>query len=190
MLDAARPHLLRIIGPNCLGVMVPGIGLNASFGHIAPLPGAHRVRHPVGRDGHLGRRLGDGPGHRLLAHRLARRHERRRFRRHARLPGERPAETHAILLYVEAVTHARKFMSAARAAARSKPVIVVKAGRHEAEAPGGGLAHRRAGRLRRGLRRRLPARRHAARVQLWRSCSTRSRRCDTRTRRRATGWPS
>src|SRR5690606_13505227 len=38
----------------------------------------------------------------------------------------------AILLYMEAVTHAPKFMSAARRAARSKPVIVVKAGRHEA----------------------------------------------------------
>ena len=38
--------------------------------------------------------------------------------------------TRAILLYVEAITHARKFMSAARAAARSKPVIVCKSGRH------------------------------------------------------------
>ena len=38
--------------------------------------------------------------------------------------------TSAILLYVEAITHARKFMSAARAAARSKPVIVCKSGRH------------------------------------------------------------
>ena len=38
--------------------------------------------------------------------------------------------TRAILLYIEAVTHARKFMSAARAAARMKPVVVVKAGRH------------------------------------------------------------
>jgi len=37
--------------------------------------------------------------------------------------------THAILLYVEAVTHARKFVSAARAAARLKPVIAVKVGR-------------------------------------------------------------
>ena len=35
----------------------------------------------------------------------------------------------AILLYVEGVTHARKFMSAARNAARTKPVVVVKAGR-------------------------------------------------------------
>jgi len=39
-------------------------------------------------------------------------------------------ETKAILLYIEAVTHTRKFMSAARAAARMKPTIVVKAGRH------------------------------------------------------------
>jgi acetyltransferase len=42
--------------------------------------------------------------------------------------------THAILLYVEAVADARKFLSAARAAARVKPVIVVKAGRHAAGA--------------------------------------------------------
>jgi acetyltransferase len=42
--------------------------------------------------------------------------------------------TDAILLYIEAVTHARKFLSAARSAARAKPVIVVKAGRHEAGA--------------------------------------------------------
>ncbi|MDX1712096.1 MAG: CoA-binding protein, partial [Rhodovibrionaceae bacterium] len=39
MLDAARPHLLRIVGPNCLGVMVPGAGLNAGFSHIAPKSG-------------------------------------------------------------------------------------------------------------------------------------------------------
>jgi acetyltransferase len=39
--------------------------------------------------------------------------------------------TSAVLLHVEAVTHARKFMSAARAAARLKPVVVLKAGRHE-----------------------------------------------------------
>ena len=44
------------------------------------------------------------------------------------------AGTRAILLYIEGVTHARKFMSAARAASRMKPVIVVKAGRHAAAA--------------------------------------------------------
>src|SRR5690606_11996343 len=42
--------------------------------------------------------------------------------------------TRAIVLYVESITHARKFMSAARMAARAKPVVVVKAGRSEAGA--------------------------------------------------------
>ena len=37
--DAAKPYLLRIIGPNCLGILVPGIGLNASFSHLNPKRG-------------------------------------------------------------------------------------------------------------------------------------------------------
>ena len=48
------------------------------------------------------------------------------------LAGE--TDVRGILLYIEAVTHARKFMSAARAAARIKPVVVIKAGRHPAAA--------------------------------------------------------
>src|SRR5690606_4958602 len=39
MLDAARPWLLRILGPNCVGLLVPGIGLNASFAPATALPG-------------------------------------------------------------------------------------------------------------------------------------------------------
>ena len=39
MLDAARPHLMRIVGPNCLGVLMPHIGLNASFVPCAAAPG-------------------------------------------------------------------------------------------------------------------------------------------------------
>jgi acetyltransferase len=39
MLDAGKHQLMRIIGPNCLGIMVPEIGLNASFAHVDPLPG-------------------------------------------------------------------------------------------------------------------------------------------------------
>src|SRR5271154_5159184 len=38
-LDAARPFLLRLVGPNCVGIMVPGIGLDASFSHLAPPQG-------------------------------------------------------------------------------------------------------------------------------------------------------
>jgi acetyltransferase len=40
MLEAAKPHLLRILGPNCLGLLAPRIGLNASFAHTHALPGA------------------------------------------------------------------------------------------------------------------------------------------------------
>ncbi len=39
MLAAARPHLLRILGPNCIGALVPGVGLNASFAPGNALPG-------------------------------------------------------------------------------------------------------------------------------------------------------
>ncbi len=39
MLDAARPTLLRILGPNCLGLLSPHLGLNASFSHADALPG-------------------------------------------------------------------------------------------------------------------------------------------------------
>lgn len=35
MLDAAQPHCLRILGPNCIGLALPHLGLNASFSHIA-----------------------------------------------------------------------------------------------------------------------------------------------------------
>ena len=35
MLDQAKPYLLRIVGPNCLGVLLPHIGINASFAHLS-----------------------------------------------------------------------------------------------------------------------------------------------------------
>lgn len=129
VLDAARPTLLRVVGPNCLGIMVPGAGLNASFAQLNPNPGHLAFvaqsgaivtsvldwAHPQGIGfSHLVS-LGDmadvdfGDMLDYLAN---------------------DRGTRAILLYIEAVTHARKFMSAARAAARMKPVLVVKAGRH------------------------------------------------------------
>ena len=39
MLDAAQPHLLRILGPNCIGLLSPHRGVNASFSHINAQPG-------------------------------------------------------------------------------------------------------------------------------------------------------
>src|SRR5207247_9034416 len=38
MLAAARPHVLRVLGPNCLGLLSPHLGLNASFAHTDALP--------------------------------------------------------------------------------------------------------------------------------------------------------
>jgi len=130
MLDAARPHLLRILGPNCLGLMVPSLGLNASFAHIGAESGRVALLHQSGalctalldwaRSNDIGFShfvsLGDSADvdfGDLLDY----------------LGGDPGA--HAILMYVESIKHARKFMSAARAAARNKPVVVVKAGRVE-----------------------------------------------------------
>jgi acetyltransferase len=127
-LEAAQPHLLRLVGPNCVGLAVPAIGLDASFSHIAPLPGDLAFISQSGAmitavlDWAAPRRLGfshvvslgdmaDVDFGDMLDYLVAD-------------PG-----TRAILLYVEAITHARKFMSAARAAARSKPLLAVKTGR-------------------------------------------------------------
>ena len=128
MLDAARPHLLRILGPNCLGLLAPHIGLNASFAHVGAQPGQLAF---VSQSGALVTALLDWARGRGVG-----------FSHFVSL-GEsadvdfgdmldwlaNDPKTRAILLYVESITAPRKFMSAARAAARNKPVILVKAGR-------------------------------------------------------------
>lgn len=128
MLKAARPHLLRILGPNCVGFMVPGLGLNASFAHTAAQAGPLAF---VSQSGALVTAVLDWANSRGIGF------------SHFISVGERldvdfgdlidylgsdPA-TRAILLYVESVKTPRKFLSAARAASRNKPVIVVKSGR-------------------------------------------------------------
>jgi acetyltransferase len=129
MLDAARPALLRIVGPNCLGVMLPPIGLNASFSHLNPAAGGIAL---VAQSGAIIASIIDWAAPRGLGF------------SHLVSLGDMadvdfgdmldylatdPAVA-AILLYMEQVTQARKFMSAARLAARAKPVIVIKPGRH------------------------------------------------------------
>ncbi|MBA4329826.1 MAG: GNAT family N-acetyltransferase [Polaromonas sp.] len=128
MLDAARPHLLRILGPNCIGALVPGIGLNASFAPGQALPGKLAF---VTQSGALATAMLDWANSRGIG-----------FSHFISLGDSADVDfgdvidylasdpgTRAILLYMESVKSARKFMSAARAAARNKPVIVVKAGR-------------------------------------------------------------
>ncbi|MDM7945583.1 MAG: GNAT family N-acetyltransferase [Oceanibaculum nanhaiense] len=128
-LDAAKPHLLRIVGPNCLGIMAPGTGLNASFAHIAPRAGDIAF---VTQSGAMVTAVLDwaaarsvGFSHFVSLGDMADVDFGDMLDYLAADPG-----TRAVLLYIEAVTDARKFMSAARACARLKPVIIIKAGRH------------------------------------------------------------
>ena len=128
MLDAARPHLLRILGPNCIGALVPGMGLNASFAPGNALPGKLAF---VTQSGALATAMldwanscGIGFSHFISLGDSADVDFGDVIDYLASDPG-----TRAILMYMESVKSARKFMSAARAAARNKPVIVVKAGR-------------------------------------------------------------
>ena len=139
LLDAARPNTLRILGPNCLGLLVPGIGLDASFSHDAPHAGDLAF---LSQSGAVLTTVIDWANARNIG-----------FSAMASLGDMADVDfgdlldwfaadihTRAILLYVEAITHPKKFMSAARAAARAKPVIVVKAGRH-AEAAKAAASH-------------------------------------------------
>ncbi len=128
VLDAARGHVLRVLGPNCLGLMTPQIGLNASFAHTDALPGELAF---VSQSGALVTAMLDWAKSRRIgfSHLVS-------LGEHADVDfGDlldhlaTDAATRAILLYIESIEQPRKFMSAARSAARNKPVIVVKAGR-------------------------------------------------------------
>ncbi|HEY0337061.1 MAG TPA: bifunctional acetate--CoA ligase family protein/GNAT family N-acetyltransferase [Burkholderiales bacterium] len=128
MLAASKPYLLRILGPNCVGLLIPALALNASFAHTGALAGKIAF---VSQSGALVTGVLDWAKSRNIG-----------FSKFISLGDSADvdfgdvldylggdAETHAILLYIESITAARKFMSAARAAARNKPVLVVKAGR-------------------------------------------------------------
>lgn len=133
VLDAARPHLMRIVGPNCVGVASTDIGLNATFAHLQPARGGIGFITQSGAmavtvlDWAMAR--GIGFSHLVSLGDMTDVDFGDMLDYLATDP-----KTSAILLYIEAVTAARKFMSAARAAARLKPVIAIKAGRHSESA--------------------------------------------------------
>jgi acetyltransferase len=128
ILEHKNHFSMRIVGPNCLGVMRPKIRLNASFANKSAAPGkiafisqsaalcasvldwaseAHVGFSAVVSTGSmLDVDLGD-----LIDY------------------FGTDAQTRSIVLYVESIKDARKFMSAARGFARAKPIVVVKAGR-------------------------------------------------------------
>jgi acetyltransferase len=119
---------MRVLGPNCLGVIAPGLGLNASFAAASP-PAGHVAF--ISQSGALCTSVLDWA-----------REERVGFSYFVSLGnaidvdfgdlidylGEDDA-TRAIVLYVESIEHARKFMTAARAFALTKPIVAYKAGR-------------------------------------------------------------
>ncbi|MCX7596806.1 MAG: bifunctional acetate--CoA ligase family protein/GNAT family N-acetyltransferase, partial [Fischerella sp.] len=133
ILEIARGGNLRIIGPNCLGVMNPHTGLNATFASTIARPGKvgfisqsgalctsildWSLRENVGFSAFLsiGSMLDVGWGD--LIYYL----------------GDDP-RTQSIVIYMESVGDARSFLSAAREVALTKPIIVIKAGRTEAAA--------------------------------------------------------
>jgi acetyltransferase len=125
---AARAYRMRLIGPNCLGILMPKVNLNASFAAHMPRAGNLAL---ISQSGAIATGMVDWAEHRNVG-----------FSGIASVGDQLDvdiadlldffaldADTKAILLYIEAVKDARKFMSAARAAARVKPVVVVKSGR-------------------------------------------------------------
>ncbi len=127
--EVAKYEGMRVIGPNCLGIIVPGFKLNVSFANAMPKKGNvafisqsgalctsaldWAVEQNIGFSYFvsIGNTMDVGFGD-LIDY----------F-------GQDP-NTKSIVLYVESITFAREFMTAARAFARKKPIIVYKAGRY------------------------------------------------------------
>ncbi len=131
IVEAARRNRIRVLGPNCLGVMRPANGLNAAFGVQLARPGRVAL---VSQSGAVCGAMLDWAGPRRLGYSAV-----------VSLGAAADVDfgdvldylaldpsTQSILLYVEGIRDARRFMSGLRAAARLKPVVVAKSGRHPA----------------------------------------------------------
>ncbi|TPL12905.1 bifunctional acetate--CoA ligase family protein/GNAT family N-acetyltransferase [Mesorhizobium sp. B2-4-11] len=133
MLDAAKPTVFRIIGPNTVGLMIPPLKLNAGFAHMAAKPGSIAL---LSQSGAIATSLIDWAADNNVG-----------FSQIVSLGDMADVDvgdcldmlagdmhTRAIVMYLETIPNPRKFISAARAAARIKPVIAIKSGRHEQSA--------------------------------------------------------
>ena len=133
LMEHARSGGMRVIGPNCLGVMMPRQGLNATFAGVMARPGNvafisqsgalctavldWSLQHNVGFSAFIsiGSMVDVGWGD-LIDY-----------------LGNDP-HTQSIVIYMESIGDARAFLSAAREVGLTKPIIVIKAGRTEAAA--------------------------------------------------------
>ena len=129
--EAANRYNIRLIGPNCLGIMRPSIGLNATFNKGGAKPGNIAF---ISQSGALCTAILDWAKSNDVG-----------FSSMVSMGSSTDvdfgeildylvsdANTHSILMYIEGIRNARSFMSALRAASRFKPVILVKVGRHAA----------------------------------------------------------
>ena len=129
VIDAAHRHRIRLLGPNCLGIMRPQLGLNATFAHATALKGSIGL---ISQSGALCAAILDWAKPNNVG-----------FSAVVSLGSSSDIDfgevleymisdprTESIFLYVEGIRDARRFMSALRGAARVKPVLLIKAGRH------------------------------------------------------------
>src|SRR5512136_314209 len=126
--EARRFEGLRILGPNCLGIISPALPLNASFAGAMPRPGHVAF---VSQSGALCTSVLDWASEEKLgfSHFISTGNMLDiDFGDLIDYLGEDGA-TKSILLYIESISDARKFMTAARAFARMKPIVAYKAGR-------------------------------------------------------------
>jgi acetyltransferase len=134
MLDAARRGGVRVIGPNSLGISCPLYGLNATFAGTTALPGKIGF---ISQSGALCTAVLDWS----LRERIG-------FSAFASLGAMADVDwgdmilhlgadynTRSILIYMESIGDPQSFLSAAREVAQTKPIIVLKGGRHNHTAP-------------------------------------------------------
>ena len=129
VIETARRHHIRLLGPNCLGIMRPELGLNATFAHGGAIKGSIGL---ISQSGALCTAILDWAKPNNVG-----------FSAVVSLGSSSDVDfgevleymisdprTESIFLYVEGVKDARRFMSALRGAARVKPVLLIKVGRH------------------------------------------------------------
>lgn len=142
-LKLAHEHNIRLVGPNCLGIMRPHIKLNATFDNGIALPGDIAFVSQSGAivaavlDWTINKKIGFST---IVSLGNAADLDFGEILDFLALD----SETESILLYIEGIHDAKRFMSGLRAAARIKPVIVIKGGRH---AQGSRAAHSHTGAL-------------------------------------------
>lgn len=133
MLAAAAAHGVRIIGPNTIGLLAPLVGLNASFAHIPARPGSLALLSQSGAiiSSIIDWAEAEGIGFSQIVS-LGDMADLDVSDFLTALTDD--PNTSAILMYLESIPDAPKFMAAAQAAVLRKPVIAIKPGRHEAAA--------------------------------------------------------